>query len=91
MIKPLIASLFVLSVASASATTITENFASNPLAHGWKIFGDTNSFVWNSASHNLAVTWDSRRTNSYFYQPLGTIPRVVRSYFVTRRPLLVDL
>lgn len=68
-----IASLFVLSVASASATTITENFSSNPLAHGWNIFGDTNSFVWNSASNNLAVTWDSRRTNSYFYHPLGTM------------------
>ena len=68
-----IASHFCLSVASAPATTITENFSSDPLAHGWKIFGDTNSFIWNSAGHNLAVTWDSRRTNSYFYQPLGTI------------------
>ncbi len=69
------ASLFVLSIASASAsaTTITENFSANPLQNGWKIFGDTNSFVWNSGSNNLAVTWDSRRTNSYFYHPLGTI------------------
>jgi hypothetical protein len=67
------ASLFVLSVASTFAATITENFSTDPLAHGWKVFGDTNSFVWNSASNNLAVTWDSRRTNSYFYHPLGTI------------------
>jgi len=67
------ASLFVLSVASASATTITENFTNNPAADGWQVFGNTNSFVWNSASNNLAVTWDSRRTNSYFYHPLETI------------------
>jgi hypothetical protein len=68
-----IASLFVLAIASSSATTITENFSTDPLQNGWKIFGDTNSFIWNSASNNLAVTWDSRRTNSYFYHPLGTI------------------
>jgi hypothetical protein len=66
-----LAGLFVLSV--ASATTFTENFASDPATDGWKIFGDTNAFAWNSASNNLAVTWDSRRTNSYFYHPLGTI------------------
>ncbi len=67
------AGVFVLSIASASAATITENFSSDPLAHGWKVFGDTNAFIWNSASNNLAVTWDSRRTNSYFCHPLGTI------------------
>lgn len=65
------ASLFAVQL--VRATTITENFASNPAADGWQVFGDTNSFVWNAASNNLAVTWDSRRTNSYFYHPLGTI------------------
>ena len=68
-----IASLFVLSVVSTQATTITENFSTDPLQSGWKIHGNTNSFVWNANSNNLAVTWDSRRTNSYFYRPLGTI------------------
>lgn len=68
-----IASLFVLSVASAFATTITEDFATDPLQHGWNTFGNTNLFHWNSTNHNLAVTWDSSQPNSYFHHPLGTI------------------
>ena len=51
----------------------SETFTVDPLAHGWKIFGDTNFFQWDSTNQNLAVTWDSAQTNSYFYQPLGTI------------------
>jgi hypothetical protein len=57
----------------APGSTITETFASNPLTHGWRIFGQTNLFVWNSANQNLSVTWDSSQPNSYFYIPLGTI------------------
>jgi len=56
-----------------AATTVAENFTSDPLQNGWKIFGETNLFQWDSTNHNLAVTWDSSRTNSYFYHPLGTI------------------
>jgi hypothetical protein len=66
-----IASLSVLSVVRAA--TFTENFTNDPSQDGWKIFGDTNSFAWNSAGTNLAVTWDSTKPNSYFYHPLGTI------------------
>ena len=40
---------------------------------GWRVYGNTNLFQWNSTNQNLAVTWDSSQTNSYFYQPLGTI------------------
>ncbi len=68
-----IASLFVLSVASASAATITENFSTDPLAHGWKNFGNTNLFHWNPTNQNVEVTWDSTNANSYFYLPLGTV------------------
>ena len=68
-----IAGLLAASVVSVSATTFVENFTNNPAADGWRVFGDTNLFVWNAASNNLAVTWDSTRTNSYFHHPLGTI------------------
>jgi hypothetical protein len=58
-------------LSNANATVITENFSTNPLADGWRIFGDTNLFQWDSTNHDLEVTWDSSRTNSYFYCPLG--------------------
>ena len=65
------AGLFVLS--AAHTATITENFTNNPLQNGWLVFGNTNLFQWNSVNQNLAVTWDSSQTNTYFYHPLGTI------------------
>ncbi len=68
-----IASLFVLSTASLLAVTLTENFSNNPLAHGWKNFGNTNLFHWNSTNENMEVTWDSTNQNSYFALPLGTV------------------
>jgi hypothetical protein len=55
------------------AATFTEDFSADPLQDGWQIFGDTNLFYWDSTNQNLAVTWDSSQTNSYFYRPLGTI------------------
>ena len=57
----------------APAATLSEAFSSDPLQHGWKIFGDTNLFQWDSTKQNLRVTWDSSRPNSYLYHPLGTI------------------
>lgn len=69
--------LFILwSLVAASvggAATVEENFSSDPLQNGWKIFGNTNLFQWDSTDQNLDVTWDSSQTNSYFYYALGTI------------------
>ena len=64
---------FVVVHLSVNAVTFTENFSTTPLANGWKIFGQTNLFQWDSTNQNLAVTWDSTKTNSYFYLPLGTV------------------
>jgi len=66
-----LAGLFLSSVAHAA--TIIENFVSNPLQNGWQVFGDTNLFQWDSLNQQLAVTWDSTRSNSYFHYPLGTV------------------
>jgi hypothetical protein len=56
----------------AMSVTVTEDFSTNPGSR-WKIFGNTNLFRWNSTNQNLAVTWDSSKTNSYFHLSLGTI------------------
>ena len=66
-----LAGLFVLSAARCGAVTFAETFSTDPLQDGWQVFGDTNLFHWDSTSHNLAVTWDSSQSNSYFYHPLG--------------------
>ncbi len=71
--------LFALAIASLSlslaprvhAATITEDFATDPATRGWTTFGDTNLFHWNSTNQNLEVTWDSTKSNSYFWLPLG--------------------
>jgi hypothetical protein len=72
-------SRFALAILAASslcraslAESVTEDFTSDPANSGWKSFGDTNLFQWDSINKNLAVTWDSSQTNSYFYRALGT-------------------
>jgi hypothetical protein len=52
---------------------IAEDFSSEPAARNWRTFGDTNLFRWNATNQNLEVTWDSSKTNSFFYKSLGTI------------------
>jgi hypothetical protein len=59
------------AVSASRAATLIEAFSANPQAAGWHEFGDTNLFSWNSTNGTLEVTWDSSRTNSYFYHPLG--------------------
>jgi hypothetical protein len=53
--------------------TFQEDFSSDPAAHGWQGWGNTNLFYWNAAEGAVAVTWDSREPNSYFARPLGTV------------------
>jgi len=58
---------------STNAAIITENFATNPLSRGWRSFGETNLFSWAAGAQVLNVTWDSARSNSFYYFPLATI------------------
>ena len=57
----------------AHAAVFTEDFASAPGSRGWRTFGDSSLFSWNSTNQTLQVTWDSARPNSYFFRSLGTI------------------
>jgi len=61
------------SISHAAVTRITEDFSSDPLQAGWRIFGDTNLFQWDVTNQDLRVTWDSSQGNSYLYHPLRTI------------------
>jgi hypothetical protein len=67
--------LLVLALAALRAWPAqwVEDFATDPSARGWRAFGDTNLFHWDSSRQDLEVTWDSSRPNSYFYRSLGTI------------------
>jgi hypothetical protein len=65
-----LASLF--SSFAARAASIVQDFSTDPLQNGWKVFGNPEQFQWDSRDQALEVTWDSRETNSYFYHPLGT-------------------
>jgi hypothetical protein len=64
---------WLVAASISGAATITEDFSTNPLQNGWQEFGDTNLFQWDDTNDDLAVTWDSSQTNSYFCHPLGTI------------------
>ncbi len=70
---PVFTGLFLVATSASRATTITQDFASDPLTNGWSVFGDTNLFVWDSTNQNLRVTWDSTHSNSYFHHPLGVV------------------
>jgi hypothetical protein len=59
------------SLGATSPVSVFEDFRFDPLTNGWRVFGATNLFAWNSTNQNLEVTWDSSKPNSYFYKPLG--------------------
>jgi hypothetical protein len=87
----MLAGLFVLLAMRSGATTITENFSANPLQNGWQIFGNTNLFQWDPTNQDLAVTWDSSQTNSYFYHPLGIIYSRTNDFLITFDLRLSDI
>jgi hypothetical protein len=59
--------------ANAGPVSLTQDFSSDPIAAGWRVFGETNLFFWDRTNQNLRVTWDSSQTNSYFFLPLGVM------------------
>ncbi len=65
--------LWLAAALPSGAAALAEFFAADPLSHGWRTFGDGSLFEWNATNQNLEVTWDSSRTNSLFYRPLGTV------------------
>jgi hypothetical protein len=66
--------LFWLLTGSAlQSAIISEDFATDPLNRQWRVLGDTNLFSLNEASQSLNVTWDSSRSNSYYYVLLDNV------------------
>jgi hypothetical protein len=55
-----------------TAADFFEDFTTPPSPDRWRTHGDAALFEWHPAGH-LDVTWDSSRTNSYFFHRLGTI------------------
>lgn len=66
-----LAGLFAFVAVNCGANTAAQRFLTDPSLDGWRIFGNTNLFQWDSTNHVLDVTWDSTQPNSYFYLPLG--------------------
>ena len=65
------------SIVGPAATSYSndheEDFSTNPTEpSGWRAFGDSSLFAWDSEHERLSVTWDSRKPNSYFYLPFGS-------------------
>lgn len=68
----LLAFLLTLLPFVAGAGILTEDFGTDPFPRGWQAVVDTNLFRWDGAHQNVAVTWDSSRSNSFLVLPLGT-------------------
>ncbi len=61
------------AVTALPQQTTVEDFADDPSARGWRVFGNPSLFRWNATNQNLEATWDSSQPNTYFRVPLGTI------------------
>lgn len=73
LLVPGLTGAIALACCIATAETLNESFADDPFMRGWRVYGNTNLFVWNPTNQNLEVTWDSSKPNSYFYRCLDTI------------------
>lgn len=58
-----------LALVSTAGASFSDDFSREPVA--WRAF-NAGAVRWDEEAGNLAVTWDSRQTNSFFYFPLGT-------------------
>jgi hypothetical protein len=59
--------LLMVALASAAGATFTETFSNQPMQ--WGVW-NPGAVRWDTNAQNLAVTWDSRETNSFFYYKL---------------------
>lgn len=55
------------------AAVMSEDFFYDPFSRGWRCSGEKSLFAWNNTNQHLEVTWDSSRSNGFFYLPLQTI------------------
>jgi hypothetical protein len=61
--------LLMVALVRATGATFTESFSTEPTF--WQTW-NPGAFRWDTNAQNLAVTWDSRETNAYFYHMLPT-------------------
>src|SRR5262245_15434844 len=72
-LAPALAGVLIVWSMHCPASTLQEDFSTDPTTRGWKTLGDTNLFAWDSVGRTLKVIWDSSHTNSYFFHSLGTV------------------
>jgi hypothetical protein len=88
---PALAGLCLFTCNAARAITLAENFSADPLASGWSVYGNASLFAWDATHGNLAVTWDSSQTNSYFCRPLGLVLSRTNDFLLSFELLLHDI
>ncbi len=80
-----------MAAVAPGAQSVMQDFTNNPLTQGWNTLGEASLFQWNVTNHNLEVTWDSSRSNSYLRLPLGTILTRNDDFQVELDLLLTDI